>query len=102
MTPVLPPAPAPAPAPVQALADDYLDALGRGDEAGALRTELHDFPFALTCLDAGHDGMLERVLRTTGAGVLFTLAGGDAAERESGAAGRSDSASDSPDPEWRA
>ena len=32
MTPV----PPTAPAPVQALADDYLDALGRGDEAGAV------------------------------------------------------------------
>ena len=42
----------------------------------------------------GVHGMLERVLRITGAGVLFILAGGDAAEREFGAAGRSDSASE--------
>ena len=42
----------------------------------------------------GVHGMLERVLRITGAGVLFTLAGGDAADRESGAGGRPDSASE--------
>ena len=42
----------------------------------------------------GVHGMLERVLRITGAGVLFTLAGGDPADRESGAGGRPDSASE--------
>jgi anti-sigma B factor antagonist len=42
----------------------------------------------------GVHGMLERVLRITGAGVLFTVAGGDPADRESGAAGGVDSASE--------
>jgi hypothetical protein len=88
-----PSAPAPAEA-VRAVVDDYLDALGRGDETQAVdlalrlvddggsaedvrvsaprgtpanaltavldafRVELHDFPFARTCLDLGHDALV--------------------------------------------
>jgi anti-sigma B factor antagonist len=69
----------------------FCDSVGLSALIGAeRRVELHGGRMVLR----GVHGMLERVLRITGAGVLFTLVGGDAVDRESGAAGGADSASE--------